>query len=349
MTITNRPSITLKDVARRVGVSAMTVSRALSGKSNLVNPETVRRCREAAEELGYVPNLMARSLRGEQLSTIVVFAEYISSHQYLAELVDTVTRSIEQRKHGVISCQSTASFTQALRNFKLAGAVIIAPPEQLYAPYAGPQASARFSEPAVVLHSAVEQNVFNEVSPDIEGFAHTAAAHLLELGHRQLGYLGGPRHEDEPGWFRLRRAGIERALIEKGLPPGNLRHQPCPDAGLAPAGLQQLLARSPETTGVMCINDECAVAAISGAAKAGRVVPDDLSIVGCNNIKLAGYFRPALTTLAIDIRAMVETALDLLFEEMPLAPDQRRRGPVKIRIPATLTVRESTAPPRRAS
>ena len=73
-------NVTLRDIAERVGVSAMTVSRALSGKEDLVNAETVRRCREAGEALGYVPNLMARSLRGERLNTIVMFAEFISSH-----------------------------------------------------------------------------------------------------------------------------------------------------------------------------------------------------------------------------------------------------------------------------
>jgi len=342
-------NITLKDIAKRVGVSAMTVSRALSGKAHLVNAETVRKCREVAEAMGYVPNLMARSLRGEQLSTIVVFAEFISSHHYLAELVDTVARSIEQRKHGVISCQSTVSLVQALRHFKLAGAVIIAPPEQLFEQYSGPHATARFREPAVVLHSAVDQSVFNEVSPDIAGFAYLATTHLLELGHTRVGYLGGPRAEDEPNWFLLRKTGIERALHERGLPASHLRHQPCPDAGLAPAALQQLLARSPDTMAVMCINDECAVAAMTGAEKLGKRVPQDLSIVGCNNIKLAGFFRPALTTLAIDIRSMVETALDLLFEDMRVPPDRRRKEPVKILLPASLVVRESTAPPRKTS
>ena len=65
-------NVTLKDVAKRVGVSAMTVSRALSAKAHLVNPETAKRCRKVAAEMGYVPNLMARSLRGEQLNTIVI-------------------------------------------------------------------------------------------------------------------------------------------------------------------------------------------------------------------------------------------------------------------------------------
>lgn len=339
-------SVTLKDIADRLGVSAMTVSRALSGKAHLVSPETARLCRETAQEMGYTPNLMARSLRGEQLNTVVMFAEYISSHHYLAELVDVVARSIEKRKYGVISCQSMQSFHQALRNFRLAGAVVIAPPEEFYAdPFGEQQYGVHYHAPVVLIHSAVEQSVFNEVSPDIVSFNYHAACHLLELGHKHLGYLGGPRAEDEPRWFELRRRGIERALAEFGLLPTSLRQQSCPDASMGPAALQQLLTRWPETTAILCINDEIAIAAITGAQEMRLSVPRDLSVVGSNDIRLATFFRPALTTLGIDIRGMVETALDLLFDEISERREVPGREPIKIKLPANLIVRSSTAPP----
>lgn len=337
-------NVTLKDVAERVGVSAMTVSRALSAKAHLVSPETARRCREAAAELGYVPNLMARSLRGEQLDTIVMFAEFISRHHYLAQLVDVVSRSIEQRKYGVISCQSLSSFHQSLRNFNLAGAIVIAPPESFYGDPFGERGIGAVEPPATVLiHSAVEQDDFAEVSPDITAFNYQAACHLLELGHEQLAYLGGPRAEDQAHWFTLRRIGILRALREGGLPPENLHHQPCDSADMGASALQQLLAKVPRTTAVMCYNDEIAIAAVSGAREQQVRVPEDLSVIGCNDIQLARFFRPALTTLAIDIPAMVDIALNVLLDEMqPEA--QGDAGPIKIKLPANLIVRESTAP-----
>lgn len=341
---------TLRDIARQVGVSAMTVSRALSGKAQLVSSETARRCREAAEELGYVPNLMARSLRGEQLHTVVMLAEHISSHHYLAELVDVVSGSIEQRNHGVISCQSIASFRQALGSFKLAGAVAIAPPESFFAsPVGGGAVAGRRGEPTVVIHSAFEQDRFNEVSPDIVGFNHQAVVHLLELGHRTIGYLGGPRPEEEPHWFDLRRRGIEHAFEDRRVSRGHLRCQPCSDAELAPAGIQQLLQRFPDVTAVMCINDEIAVAAIVGAREMGLRIPGDLSVVGCNDVKLARFFRPALTTLAIDIRSMVETALDLFFDEIREHRTPVDGKPIRIKLPANLIVRDSTGPPLSAA
>jgi DNA-binding LacI/PurR family transcriptional regulator len=339
-------TVTLRDVARRAGVSAMTASRALSRRAYLVSPETAQRCREAALELGYVPNLMARSLRGEELHTIVMFAEHISSHHYLAELVDIVARSIERRRFGVISCQSIGSLHQALRNFKLAGAVVIAPPEEFYARSPGnPPIEPGHRKTTILIHSAIEQETFNEVSPDIFTFNHSAAQHLLDLGHEHLGYLGGPRSEDEPRWFTLRWRGIEKALAGHDLPAGNLRHQACPDANLAPAALQQLLSRAPATTGVLCINDEIAIGAIAGAEQMGLRVPKDLSIIGCNDIELARFFRPSVTTVSIDIRSLVETALDLLFDQIHRREAEEPDKPVKIKLPASLVVRESSGPP----
>ena len=339
-------NVTLRDVASRVGVSAMTVSRALSPKAHLVNSETARRCREAATEMGYIPNLMARGLRGEQLQTIVMLAEHISAHFYLAKLVDVVAREIELRQFSVISCQSITSFHQALRNFKLAGAVAIAPPEEFYVrPFGTTPVSSETRASTVILHSAIEQDALNEVSPDIPGFSYMVAAHLLELGHKHLAYLGGPRSEEEPTWFDMRRRGINKAMVEHHVPNTNLHEQACADADIAPAALQQLLRREPETTAVMCINDEIAMAAIVGAQHMGLKVPRDLSIVGCNDIKLARYFHPCITTVAINIHTMVQTALDLLFDQI----NHRGAGgakPVRITLPAELIVRESTGPAR---
>jgi DNA-binding LacI/PurR family transcriptional regulator len=339
-------NVTLRDVARRAGVSAMTVSRSLSPKAHLVNAETARRCRELAHQMGYIPNLMARGLRGEQLRTVVMLAEHISAHYYLAELVDVVAREIEEREFGVISCQSIGSFHQALRNFKLAGAVAIAPPEEFYVrPFGDSPISSETRASTIIIHSAIEQDALHEVSPDIPGFSYMVATHLLELGHQHLAFLGGPRSDEEPHWFEMRRRAFRKAMSEHSVPPGNLYDQACADADMAPAALQQLLSRVPQTTAVLCINDEIAMAAIVGAQHLGLNVPRDLSIVGCNDIKIARYFRPCVTTVAIDIQSMVRTALDLLFDQITRHSPGTAK-PVKIKLPAELIVRESTGPAR---
>lgn len=343
MTRRQGSNVTLKDIAERVGVSAMTVSRALSGKESLVNPETVRRIRAVAQEMGYSPNLLARSLRGERLPTIVVFAEFISSHQYLASLVDFVARAIESHGYSVIACQSGQSLLESLRQFKLAGAVILAPPESLLFDEKGrPRDRVDAEAPVVLIHSAVEQPLYNEVSPDLTDAAYQSAAHLVGLGHRRIGFLGGPPPEEEPQWFRKRRVGIERALSEGGLPPDVLHYQPCPNADVAPAFVQQMLQRIEGLTGLLCLNDEIALAAISGLHERALRVPRDLSVVGSNDIHLARFFRPALTTISIDIQTMVDTGLNLLFEEIRRGHPAAEAAPVKVLQKCELIVRESS-------
>lgn len=336
--------VTLRDIAARAGVSAMTVSRALSGRSDLVSAETARRIVRLASELGYVPNLLARSLRGEQIPTLVVFSEYISSHHYLAELTDYVARAVEARKYGVIACQSLSGLTQALQQFNLAGAVVIAPPESMFFDDDGlPRPPIAGGTPIVVLHCAIEQSTYPEVSPDIETMARQAADHLLDLGHRDLAFLGGPTPELEPHWFSVRRAGIVKSLEQRGLSANHLVFQPCPDIDLGESSVQQLLRRAPQVTGVICLNDEIAVAAISGLEKLGRNVPQDISIVGSNDVRWAKFFRPRLTTISIDIRALVETGLNLLFDYVSGRLRWGAGPPEKNRLLTHVVERDSTA------
>jgi DNA-binding LacI/PurR family transcriptional regulator len=338
--------VTLRDIAEQVDVSVMTVSRALSGRDNLVRPETARRIRRAAAELGYVPNLAARSLRGEQLPTLAMFAEYISSHHYLAELVDRTARAIEARKFGVICCQSVTGLVQALQEYHLSGAVIIAPPESLLYDETGhPAPPIPVRTPIVLLHSAIEQAIYHEVSPDIEQMAYLAADHLLDLGHRHLGWLGGPAPELEPHWFSLRRAGLTRAFRGRGLSHQSIAFQPCADVELAEGALQQLVRRSPPVTGVLCINDELAVAAAAGAARLGMRVPLDVSIVGSNDVRWARYFSPRPTTIRIDVRALVESGLNLLFDALHGRLPEADSGRMKIKLAPELILGESTGPP----
>lgn len=333
---------TLKDIADRLGISAMTVSRALSNKRGMVNGRTVRRVRAAAKEMGYAPNLLARSLRGERLPTIVVHAELISSHQYLAELVDTAARAIEARDYGVIACQSVESLTTALRQFHLAGALMLAPPERAFHDEQGhPRNGIETPTPLVVIHHAARQTFFPEVSPDLTDAAFMAAQHLLELGHTRLAFVGGPPREIERLWFAKRRAGIEQALTARQLPSDGLRHVPCPTPELAPTALQQLLAADPRITGVICHNDEIAIAAMHGARSMGLHVPRDLSFVGSNDMRLSRFLSPTLTTLRIDIAALVETGLNLLFDRIR----DEHAAPAQVLQKCELVIRESTAPP----
>lgn len=342
--IDNRKRVTLRDVAARAGVSVMTVSRALSGKPKSVSPTTLEKCRTAAAELGYVPNLLARSLRGEHLNTFCMFAEFIASHHYLAECVDIASREIEQRHQTVILCQSLHAFQHAIRSFNLNGALVIAPPESFYDDPFGNNTLGPCAAPAtVLLHSAIHQQRFSEISPDLEDMSYRCADHLLKLGHRHLAYFGGPRAADEPHWYALRERGMHRAMREHGVPASYLFHQQCTSIDTAPLYVRQMLATNPGTTGVICLNDDIAIAAIHALQEMGKRVPADISILGCNNLAVSRYFRPSISTFEFDIRGMVQIALDLLIDEMETHRDDNHR--VRSIHPGNLVIRESTARP----
>ncbi|HPF37969.1 MAG TPA: LacI family DNA-binding transcriptional regulator [Phycisphaerae bacterium] len=340
----NPRRITLRDVAMKAGVSVMTVSRALSGKSKAVSPATLQKCRSAAAELGYVPNLLARSLRGEQLNTFCMFAEFIANHHYLAECVDLASREIEDRHQTVILCQSLNAFHHAIRSFNLTGALVIAPPESFYEDPFGHRSLGPCAAPVtVLLHSAIAQQAFSEISPDLEDMTFRCADHLIKLGHRHIAYFGGPRSSDEPHWFSLRERGIHRAFDLNGVPRSQLTHQQCTSIDTAPSYVRQLLATAPETTGIMCINDEIAIVVIHALQEIGRSVPSDISVLGCNNLTVGRYCRPAISTFEFDIRGMVQIALDLLIDEMRARGLQREK--LRSIHPGNLVIRESTAPP----
>lgn len=342
--IDNRRRVTLRDVAAKAGVSVMTVSRALSGKPKSVSRETLDKCRSAAAELGYVPNLLARSLRGEQLNTFCMFAEFIASHHYLAECVDIASREIEQRHQSVILCQSLNAFQHAIRSFNLSGALVIAPPEAFYDDPFGHKTLGPCAVPAtVLLHSAIHQKRFSEISPDLEDMAYRCTDHLLKLGHRHIAYLGGPRAKDEPHWFSLRQRGMYRAMDDHGVPRSHLIQQQCTGIDTAPLYLRQLLATAPNATGVVCLNDDIAIATIHALQEMGKSVPRDISILGCNNLAVSRYFRPSISTFEFDIRGMVQIALDLLIDEMASRHDERKH--VRSIHPGNLVIRESTARP----
>lgn len=333
--------VTLRNIAERAHVSAMTVSRVLSGKDGLVKPATARKIRRIASELNYRPNIS----RPSALPTVVVMAECISAHHYLAQLVDGMARAVEERKYGVIVCQSVGGLAAALEQFPLSGVAAIAPPESFFYGESGlPAPSLKPDVPLVVIHCAMEQNQFHEISPDIEAMAHQSAEHLLALGHRYLGYLGGPTPELEPHWFELRRRGILRALEAYDLPISRLQVQPTADAVVAEAACMQLLRRSPRTTGLICINDEVAVAAISGVQKLDMRVPQDVSVVGCNDVPWVRFFSPRLTTIAIDMRSLIESGINLLFDLMHGRLPDSVQSPVKVRLATQLVARESTGP-----
>jgi LacI family transcriptional regulator len=336
---------TIEDVARAAGVSAMTVSRVINSGKN-VRESTRAAVLEAIERLNYSPNTAARSLAaGEATHIGLLYAN--PSAAYLSQfLIGGLHAARSAGVHLVIeSCESEDPDEQAevIRRFATSEVegVILPPPLSESVPIWVELEALRI--PVVTVAGSPRTEGLN-VRIDDGAAAEEMTRYLLELGHRNIGFIKGhpnivASHE--------RYRGFCNALIEAGL-----------DAGGAPveqgyftyrSGLtagERLLARSDPPTAIFASNDDMAAATVSVAHRRGFVVPDDLSIVGFDDTALATSVWPELTTVKQPIAGMAEAAVELLIADL-----RRRRAdaPHKLTervLSHAMIIRESsTAPP----
>ncbi len=324
------------DVARLAGVSLQTVSRVSNG-STAVRAGTRTRVLEAMASLGYAPNHAARALRYGSFQAIGVVAHRLARtgetrtveavveaarrEGFTVSLVDVVTPSPDDVSDAV----------QRLENQAVDGLVVIraetATPETLALPEHLPVvvADSRF----VGRHAAV--------GADERGGARAAVDHLVGLGHRRVHHLAGP---DGSVPARLRSDGWRAACAAAGVAA------PEPIAGdwTAESGYVagRVLAADPEVSAVFCANDEMAVGVVRALFEAGRRVPDDVSVVGFDDIPLAGYLWPPLTTVVHDFERVGAALVELLVRQIRERTDLSAE---RVVVPAPLVVRASTAPP----
>jgi len=306
--------VTIREVARRSGVSIATVSRVLNNVPGTVRDELQRRVRKAAQELDYRPNALARSLHQRRTHTIGLIITDIANPYYAG-----ITRGIEavSRKHGyaLFFCNTDgrpsalAYYIDALRDNRV-DAIIIG---------GGGTASRQQFQ---ALHDrrivAVLIGRYNVPLPAVRIDNVTggwqAASHLLQLGHRRIAVLAVPTTSTG---MRDRLRGICRAMAEQRIA---FRKELLVRCGLPLAsalqGAMLLMSKTPRPTAIIAANDQMAITAMHGVEKFGLRVPEDVSIVGFDNIELASYVRPALTTMGVPLYdigvAAAETAIGLL-------------------------------------
>jgi DNA-binding LacI/PurR family transcriptional regulator len=171
----------------------------------------------------------------------------------------------------------------------------------------------RAAPPVVLVDAYSEDETFDSVDSDNIGGARCAVEHLVTMGHREIAVLG-----TEPQAFPSilqRRRGYEQVIAEAGLIPHFINTPYWPPEAAASAGIEYLRA-NPQITAVFCANDAVAVALLQSARQAGIRVPDDLSVVGFDDIDLAGFVSPALTTMAVDKVGMGRIAVTLLAHRL---------------------------------
>lgn len=346
----NRPSrrsrgtVTIEDVARAAGVSAMTVSRVINGGKN-VRESTRVSVLEAVKTLNYSPNSAARNLAaGEATHIGLLYAN--PSAAYLSQfLIGALEAARRAGCHLVIeSCESENGGEQAdvTRRFVTSEVEGVILPPPLSESVAIMDALREMGIPVVTVAMGSADHENPNVRIDDFGAAKEMTKHLLDLGHRRFGFIKGhPNHIASHD----RERGFLAAIVEHGLKPsevaaveqGYFTYR----SGLAAA--ERLLADPHPPTAIFASNDDMAAATISVAHRRHMIVPEDLSVVGFDDTSLATTVWPELTTVRQPISAMAEAALDMLLADIRARRAGGRCDTNEIVLEHEMIVRESTA------
>jgi LacI family transcriptional regulator len=326
------------DVASRAGVSTATVSRVLNGVDS-VAVDHRERVLAAVDALGYRPNRLARNLRKTRTDMIGVVASDIENPHFAA-MVRAAEDEAYRRGYRVLLCntdespEKQASYLEILAGERVRG-VILVPSDP-----AGREIThlLDLGIPVVAFDRRVEDPRADAVLGENVGAARIATEHLLQLGRRQLGFMGGP---DKTQTARERRSGYELAMrahdLEPRLADGGFR------IGAAATATGTLLDRGP-LDGLVVANNLMAIGVLETLRARRIAVPEDVALVAFDDPFWADFVQPALTTLAQPIRRMVESAIRLLLERI----DGDRSEPERMVFDFELRVRDSSrTEPRR--
>ncbi|WP_426990600.1 LacI family DNA-binding transcriptional regulator [Pseudarthrobacter sp. Y6] len=328
------PSIA--DVAKVAGVSSQTVSRVSNGLTN-VEESTRKRVLEAMKELGYRPNRAARALKSGQFKSIGVIMFTLSSFGNMRTL-DAIATAASQAGYSItlipLSDATTGNVSGAyhrLREQEVDGVVIIFEAHLL------DDADITLPEdlPAVVIDSNAGSG-YPMVDTDQAEGARLATRHLLDLGHTQVWHIGGPTSS----FSALHRAeSWKQTLEEAGIDAPPVLHGDWSTESGYQLGLE--LGRNPEVTAIFAANDQMALGAMRALHELGRAIPEDVSIVGFDDLEEATSFWPPLTTIHQNFHAVGRLSIENLLQQ--IAGNSPANDVTKV--PTRLMVRNSTAAP----
>ncbi len=327
---------TIRDVAKRAGVSISTVSRVLNNTAS-VDGAKRQRVEEAARHLGYRPNPAALSLLGQSTGGIGVLLPYIAG-DFFSEFLHGIDRVTSDSGYFLIVSSSHRSVTEFQAviqglNRRVDGLIVMS----TEVPAATVCEWLPNDLPVMFVNTDVAAPNIEAVNFDNEGGAYRLTEHLIEQGHRRIGFVAGPEgaHDGD-----ARRDGFHAALRAHGIEPDPALEFPgdyTMESGLAV--VPAVLATDPRPTALFAANDLSAYGALSGLRDAGLRVPDDIALAGFDDIRLAQFASPALTTVHVPVRELGQRAIERL-----LARIKGEAGPASspLILPAEVVVREST-------
>jgi LacI family transcriptional regulator len=328
---------TIKDVARAAGVSVATVSRALNGAENVL-PDTKQRILEVARELRFTPSGAARSLITRRTDTIGALLPDLHG-EYFSELIRGIDQAARARGlHLLVSSShdDADEAAKALRamNGRVDGLLVMSPHAD--ADFLSNNLPANL--PAVLMNTDVDLPGHARFVIDNFGGALTMARHLASAGRKRIAFIGGPagNHEAQE---RLRgyRAGLLAGMDELVF-EGDFTEEAGRLAG------RRIVQSKQRPDAVFAANDMMAIGCLGALAEAGLAVPEDIALVGFDDIPIARYVAPALSTIRVPIAALGAAALDALVKSME-SPSAAAGHPTVM--PVELVLRRScgTGPP----
>lgn len=341
---------TIHDVAKEAGVSIATVSRVLNNYEH-VRPELRDRVLKAARALDYRPNKLAISLRKQHSESVGVLM-YEQSTPFSSAVAYAIEKTLFKDRYNILLCSTESEpdieeqYINMLIDHQVHG-VILRPSFSYQRSLKTVNRLIKNGISVVLLDIALPgANVSQVLSQNHEG-GYEGLRYLIELGHRNIAVIApetdreSKSRREPPGYFRLR--GIQQAYIHSGKQI-ELNYVYCREVDQFQAGYNgalEVFEIHPEATAIFAISDMMAVGAMHAGYDTGRAIPDQLSILGYDDISTASHVIPKLSTIAQPIHKMGEIAAETLLDHMsdPNAPIR------SIMLENTLTVRGTTAPP----
>ena len=335
--------VTIKDIARKLGISHSTVSRALSPHASIVvKPETRDLVRQIAADMDYSPNLMARGVVMGKTGTLGLLTYQITREQY-GTLTDQFLKradnenyqillrvSANRRRLARIDDQTTQ--IKQLISWGIDGLLINTRGDE--------GESERIlnvvnGQVPVVVFFYPTENLSGVVLDHAEGY-YEATEHLIKLGHERICFLGS--HWDDNTPISNKANGYSLAMRKHGLTP---QYTPVSDI-YAESGYRLGKELGDQFTALVCRDDYTAIGVCRGLQELGLRVPEDVAVVGSGDIDLATYVTPSLTTIAYPYKTLAQTAMKLMLEQI-----EGQTTPRQITLKSRLVVRESCGANRR--
>ncbi|ACL70798.1 LacI family DNA-binding transcriptional regulator [Halothermothrix orenii] len=309
-------AVTLKDVAKKAGVSLATTSLALN-ESDKVKEETYLKVHRVARELNYIPNARARALVKRKTRAVGLVIPEVEN-PFFAELSQAIKDTLHKKKYNVILCSTDYKTEEEIRYINLFksgmvdGAIFACLGEMMKGNNELILDLARNHVPVVYIDRESSDNeLIPVIKSDLKEGSYKLTKYLIELGHEDIGFVGQSLERME---------GYKKAMAEYNLPVKDkfLFYNYLTIEGGIEVGTK-LLNYDRLPTALVCLNDEMAIGVLQALTREGIRVPEDISICGIDNIKISNFYNPPLTTVNVPKKEMgkkaAELLLKLIFEE----------------------------------